>query len=66
MAYIQQIVVKAVVSPWEHQRLIPTDAFRGPLSSAFDILDHINNYNIKERLVVNPSFYALIGVRLLV
>ncbi|ELU06614.1 hypothetical protein CAPTEDRAFT_96666 [Capitella teleta] len=45
VAYVQQIVVKSVVSPWEHEKLIPSDAFRGPLLSVFDVLDHINNFN---------------------
>ena len=48
IAYVQQIVVKSVVSPWEPNRLIPADAFRAPLSQVFDVVENINNFYYKE------------------
>lgn len=45
VSYIQQIVVKSAVSPWKSD-LILTDAFRAPLSSAFDINELINYHQI--------------------
>ncbi|XP_064647832.1 sterol regulatory element-binding protein cleavage-activating protein-like [Lineus longissimus] len=44
LGYVQQIVVKATVSPWQPNNLIPSDAFRGPLSKIFDILDLIDEF----------------------
>ncbi|XP_078571709.1 sterol regulatory element-binding protein cleavage-activating protein-like isoform X1 [Branchiostoma floridae x Branchiostoma japonicum] len=46
VAFIQQFVVMATVSPWE-SRLIPTDAFRAPLSKVFSIVDDVNNLQVK-------------------
>ena len=43
VAYVQQVVVTAAVSPWQPDRLIPNDAFRAPLSLVFDVLPHIHN-----------------------
>ena len=36
-AFIQQIIVKSMVHPYRKEELIKTDAFRGPLASAFKV-----------------------------
>ena len=36
-AYVQQIIVKSMVHPYKKEELIKTDAFRGPLASAFKV-----------------------------
>ena len=46
VGYVQQIVVKSTVSPWDSQRLIQTDAFRAPLATAFSLLEHINSFKL--------------------
>ncbi|XP_037310648.2 sterol regulatory element-binding protein cleavage-activating protein isoform X1 [Pungitius pungitius] len=43
VAYIQQVVVKAAVSPWDSS-LVPVDVFRSPLGRAFSLLDEIRNH----------------------
>uniref|UniRef100_A0A8C4QPI0 SREBF chaperone n=1 Tax=Eptatretus burgeri TaxID=7764 RepID=A0A8C4QPI0_EPTBU len=43
VAYVQQVIVKAMVSPWE-PGLIPADAFRAPLSKVFEVVDEIRNH----------------------
>ncbi|XP_026284817.1 sterol regulatory element-binding protein cleavage-activating protein isoform X1 [Frankliniella occidentalis] len=43
VCYIQQIVIKTAVSPW-NDKLVLTDAFRGPLSEVFALLETIRNY----------------------
>uniref|UniRef100_A0A8C9T4V3 Sterol regulatory element-binding protein cleavage-activating protein n=1 Tax=Scleropages formosus TaxID=113540 RepID=A0A8C9T4V3_SCLFO len=43
VAYIQQVLVKAAVSPWDN-RLVPVDAFRSPLGRVFSLLDEIRNH----------------------
>ncbi len=48
-AYIQQIIVKSVVSPWDSRQLIQSDAFRAPLSKAFDIVQKIHEFHHKSR-----------------
>ena len=37
VAYVQQIIMKAMVYPYKKDDLVRTDAFRGPLSSAFKL-----------------------------
>ena len=49
MAYVQQIVVKSSVSPWQHKKLMTSDAFRAPLNTVFDILEQLNNYQYIEK-----------------
>ncbi len=49
VAYIQQIVIKSVVSPWQRKRLLPTDAIRAPLASCFDIVTTINDFHFDVR-----------------
>ena len=46
VGYVQQIVVKSTVAPWDSQRLIQTDAFRAPLATAFSLLEHINSFKL--------------------
>ncbi|KAH9496900.1 hypothetical protein Btru_010103 [Bulinus truncatus] len=43
VAYIQQIVVKSIVSPWPHS-MIATDAFRAPLASVFKVIEEMDNF----------------------
>ncbi|KAM8869101.1 sterol regulatory element-binding protein cleavage-activating protein isoform 2-T2 [Spinachia spinachia] len=43
VAYIQQVVVKAAVSPWDSS-LVPVDVFRSPLGRAFSLLEEIRNH----------------------
>ena len=37
IAYVQQIVMKAMVHPYRKDELVRTDAFRGPLASSFKL-----------------------------
>lgn len=41
--YIQQVVMKAAVSPWTDDMIL-TDAFRAPLAEVFRLLEVIQNY----------------------
>ncbi|KAE8289420.1 Sterol regulatory element-binding protein cleavage-activating protein [Larimichthys crocea] len=43
VAYIQQVLVKAAVSPWDSS-LVPVDVFRSPLGRAFSLLEEIRNH----------------------
>uniref|UniRef100_A0A7N6AEB9 Sterol regulatory element-binding protein cleavage-activating protein n=1 Tax=Anabas testudineus TaxID=64144 RepID=A0A7N6AEB9_ANATE len=43
VAYIQQVLVKAAVSPWDSS-LVPVDVFRSPLGQVFSLLEEIHNY----------------------
>lgn len=43
MAYVQQVLVKAAVSPWDSS-LVPVDVFRSPLGRAFSLLEEIRNH----------------------
>lgn len=47
--YVQQIIVKGTVSPWDNKEMVPSDAFRGPLSKVFNILNDINNFKYSDR-----------------
>ena len=40
-AYVQQIIVKSMVHPYRKEELIKTDAFRGPLASAFKVKKYL-------------------------
>lgn len=60
MAYIQQVLVKAAVVPWDHS-LVPADVFRSPLGQVFSLLDEIRNHVHTDRLATRlaqlvPSF----------
>ncbi|XP_062599956.1 sterol regulatory element-binding protein cleavage-activating protein-like [Saccostrea cucullata] len=48
VGYIQQIVVKATVSPWKQEYMIPEDAFRTPLLRVFEILEELEKFKFKE------------------
>ncbi|KPP65228.1 hypothetical protein Z043_116372 [Scleropages formosus] len=50
VAYIQQVLVKAAVSPWDN-RLVPVDAFRSPLGRVFSLLDEIRNHVHSDRFL---------------
>ncbi|CAG0897071.1 unnamed protein product [Darwinula stevensoni] len=43
LAYIQQVVIKASVSPWTDEMIL-TDAFRGPLAAAFQLTELVSNF----------------------
>ncbi|XP_076869427.1 sterol regulatory element-binding protein cleavage-activating protein isoform X2 [Brachyhypopomus gauderio] len=43
VAYIQQVLVKGAVSPWD-STLVPVDAFRSPLGRVFSLLEEIRNH----------------------
>ncbi|KAM9723149.1 sterol regulatory element-binding protein cleavage-activating protein isoform 3-T3 [Menidia menidia] len=43
VAYIQQVLVKAAVSPWD-SGLVPVDVFRSPLGQVFSLLEEIRNH----------------------
>ncbi|MBN3300807.1 SCAP protein, partial [Amia calva] len=47
VAYIQQVLVKAAVSPWDN-RLVPVDAFRSPLGRVFSLVEEIRNHVHKD------------------
>lgn len=42
--YVQQIILRSMVLPWEKKNLYLTDAFRGPLFEVFKLLEIINNH----------------------
>uniref|UniRef100_A0A3Q2ZDL0 Sterol regulatory element-binding protein cleavage-activating protein n=1 Tax=Kryptolebias marmoratus TaxID=37003 RepID=A0A3Q2ZDL0_KRYMA len=43
VAYIQQVLVKAAVSPWDNN-LVMVDVFRSPLGKVFSLLEEIRNH----------------------
>ena len=49
VAYVQQLVFKGTVSPWQHGRLIISDAFRAPLHQVFDLIEQLNNFQFMEK-----------------
>lgn len=48
LGYVQQIVVKAAVSPWKPDVMIPSDAYRSPLSTVFQLMDRINGFQFND------------------
>ncbi|XP_016313776.1 sterol regulatory element-binding protein cleavage-activating protein-like [Sinocyclocheilus anshuiensis] len=48
VAYIQQVLVKAAVSPWDNS-LVPVDVFRSPLGRVFSLLEEIRNHIYTDR-----------------
>ncbi|XP_071590607.1 sterol regulatory element-binding protein cleavage-activating protein isoform X2 [Heliangelus exortis] len=47
VAYIQQILVKATVSPWQ-KNFLPVDVFRSPLSRVFQLVEEIRNHALRD------------------
>ncbi|XP_067400605.1 sterol regulatory element-binding protein cleavage-activating protein [Emydura macquarii macquarii] len=47
VAYIQQILVKATVSPWP-KNFLAVDVFRSPLSRAFQLVEEIRNHALRD------------------
>ncbi|XP_025049442.1 sterol regulatory element-binding protein cleavage-activating protein isoform X2 [Alligator sinensis] len=47
VAYIQQIFVKATVSPW-HKHFLAVDVFRSPLSRVFQLVEEIRNHALRD------------------
>ncbi|CAL1263212.1 unnamed protein product [Larinioides sclopetarius] len=58
VSYIQHIVVKSAVSPWKSD-LILTDAFRAPLSIAFQINEILRNHQINQGTANHTSLEDL-------
>ncbi|CAO1392652.1 unnamed protein product [Diamesa tonsa] len=50
--YVQQILLKSVVLPWE-KNLLLTDAFRGPLFEVFKLLEIINNHEDEQKTTLS-------------
>lgn len=48
VGYIQQIIVKATVSPWKQEYMVPDDAFRSPLLKVFEILEELEKFKLKD------------------
>ena len=53
VAYVQQIVMKAMVHPYRKDDLVRTDAFRGPLASSFKL--HLEDLTVFQ----DPKRYEL-------
>ncbi|XP_069715240.1 sterol regulatory element-binding protein cleavage-activating protein [Phaenicophaeus curvirostris] len=47
VAYIQQILVKATVSPWQ-KNFLAVDVFRSPLSRVFQLVEEIRNHALRD------------------
>ncbi|XP_053569674.1 sterol regulatory element-binding protein cleavage-activating protein isoform X2 [Bombina bombina] len=47
VAYVQQVLVKAVVSPWD-KNFLAVDVFRSPLSRVFPLVEEIRNHVMRE------------------
>uniref|UniRef100_A0A8D0HTA0 SREBF chaperone n=1 Tax=Sphenodon punctatus TaxID=8508 RepID=A0A8D0HTA0_SPHPU len=52
--YIQQIVVKATVSPWP-KNFLAVDVFRSPLSRVFQLVEEIRNHALRDRPCVQST-----------
>ena len=53
IAYVQQVIVKAMVHPYKKDEMIKTDAFRGPLASAFKL--HLQDLALFRDLSTNQD-----------
>ncbi|XP_051466953.1 sterol regulatory element-binding protein cleavage-activating protein [Apus apus] len=47
VAYVQQVLVKATVSPWQ-KNFLPVDVFRSPLSRVFQLVEEIRNHALRD------------------
>ncbi|NWI47030.1 SCAP protein, partial [Picathartes gymnocephalus] len=47
VAYIQQVFVKATVSPWQ-KNFLAVDVFRSPLSRVFQLVEEIRNHALRD------------------
>ncbi|NWW37572.1 SCAP protein, partial [Panurus biarmicus] len=47
VAYIQQILVKSIVSPWQ-KNFLAVDVFRSPLSRVFQLVEEIRNHALRD------------------
>ncbi|NXU83456.1 SCAP protein, partial [Xiphorhynchus elegans] len=47
VAYIQQIFVKATVSPWQ-KNFLAVDVFRSPLSRVFQLVEEVRNHALRD------------------
>ncbi|KAM5157523.1 sterol regulatory element-binding protein cleavage-activating protein [Mantella aurantiaca] len=48
VAYVQQVLVKGVVSPWD-KNFLAVDVFRSPLSRVFTLVEEIRNHVLRDR-----------------
>ena len=53
IAYVQQVIVKAMVHPYKKDEMIKADAFRGPLASAFKL--HLQDLALFRDLSTNQD-----------
>lgn len=51
IGFVQQIVFKGTVSPWNPDQMIAMDAFRAPLAKVFEIMDELNSFKFTYRNV---------------
>ncbi|NXL99467.1 SCAP protein, partial [Tyrannus savana] len=47
VAYIQQILVKATVSPWQ-KNFLAVDVFRSPLARVFQLVEEVRNHALRD------------------
>ncbi|XP_050523788.1 sterol regulatory element-binding protein cleavage-activating protein isoform X2 [Daktulosphaira vitifoliae] len=47
--YIQQIIMRSMVTPWTED-LVLSDAFRGPLAESFKLVEIIRNYQFEKKI----------------
>uniref|UniRef100_H2Z5K7 Sterol regulatory element-binding protein cleavage-activating protein n=1 Tax=Ciona savignyi TaxID=51511 RepID=H2Z5K7_CIOSA len=53
-AFVQQFLVKSIVTPWPPQGMYKSDAYRAPLYKVFDILSEIQNFQIHDTNISVP------------
>lgn len=51
IGFVQQIVFKGTVSPWNPDQMVAMDAFRAPLAKVFQIMDELNSFKFTYRNV---------------
>ncbi|KAL3831431.1 hypothetical protein ACJMK2_023182 [Sinanodonta woodiana] len=49
VAFIQQVVVKATVSPWDPGKMVSMDALQVPLSKMFEIMEQMTSFRYHNR-----------------
>ena len=59
VGFIQQVVVKATVSPWEPTQHDPLDALHAPLSKVFQVLADVEKFRHDHQWVGLPNYTAL-------
>ena len=65
VAYVQQIVMKSMVYPYRKDDLVRTDAFRGPLASAFKLhLEDLTVFQDPKRYILRRDKFIGFRVKL--